>query len=192
MEFSLESFNMEEAKAGFIDYSQPIPANTYAMKLVKVEHDQNKNNDGTQLYVQLEVTDGPHAGRRVSTWFKTSTTLQDQNMRDWVKDDHTKMAVFFDMVLGRKPARFSELMDRKVKARVGINKNQKNDIKGFVRINNQMPQLPPQQAAPMPPNPNPAPPRPSNGLPQEPAQPWLTTPTPAAPAPNVSTEDVPF
>ena len=29
MTFSLESFNMDEAKAGFIDYSQPIPANTY-------------------------------------------------------------------------------------------------------------------------------------------------------------------
>ena len=193
MEFSLESFNMEEAKAGFIDYNQPIPANTYAMKVVKAEHDQNKNNDGTQLYVQLEVTDGPHAGRRVSTWFKTSTTLQDQNMRDWVKDDHTKMAMFFDMVLGRKPTRFSELLERKANARVGINKNQKNDIKGFERVNNQMPQLPPQQAAPMPPNPNPAPPRPSNGIPQgEPAQPWLSTPVPKTPVQNVNPDDVPF
>tara|TARA_R110000824_G_scaffold100352_2_gene238660 strand:- start:5905 stop:6486 length:582 start_codon:yes stop_codon:yes gene_type:complete len=193
MTFSLENFNTEEAASGFIDYSQPIPANTYNTKVVKSEHDENKAGDGTQLYIQLEVVEGPHAGRRVSTWFKTHSTQTDPNMQQWVKDDLSKMAMFFKAVLGRKPTRFSELMDRKAKARVGINKNMKNDIKGFAPMGNQMPQLPPQQAAPMPPNPSPVPPRPSNGIPQgEPAQPWLSTPVPKTPVQNVNPDDVPF
>ena len=189
MTFSLESFNMEEAAAGFVDYSQPIPANTYNVKVVKADHEQNMANDGTQLYVQFEVTDGGHEGRRVSTWFKTSTTQKDANMQQWVKDDCSKMAMFFKAILGRKPARFAEIMDRKVKARVGINQKQKNDIKGFAPLSNQqmpqIPQAPVQQQA--------APPRPGNGAPQAPpSQPWLTTPAPKATVANVTPEDVPF
>ena len=198
MTFSLEEFNMEKAKAGFIDYNQPIPADTYNVKVVKAEHDQNKNNDGTQLYVQLEVVEGLHAGRRVSTWFKTSTTLpadhpEYRKMTEWISDDHTKMANFFDVVLGRKPTRFSELLDRKVKARVGINKNQRNDIKGYARLSNQMPQIPqaPQPQAPV--QQQAAPPRPGNGAPQAPpSQPWLTTPAPKATVANVTPDDVAF
>mgnify|MGYP003132977378 CR=1 FL=1 len=187
MTFSLDTFDMEAAASSHIDYDQPIPAGTYKCRIAKAEHGSNKAQTGTQLYTQLEVVEGPHKGRRVQTWFKTSTKLTDADTIDWVEKDKNFMGTFFKAALGRRPKQFEELNDQFLKVRVGVKRDGSgNQVKGFAPLGNAVPAVPsmPQATAPVPP---------SNGTTQvAPSQPWLTPPAPKATVANVSTDDVPF
>ena len=187
MSFDLNTFDMEAAASSHIDYDQPIPAGTYTCRIAKAEHGSNKAQTGTQLYTQLEVVEGPHKGRRIQTWFKTSTKLKDADMVEWVEKDKNFMATFFKAALGRRPKQFRDLNEQFLKVRVGVKRdNSGNQVKGFAPLGNNVPAVPstPQAGAPVPP---------SNGATQTPpVQPWHSVPTPQATVATVATDDVPF
>jgi len=187
MTFSLDTFDMEAAASKRIDYDQPVPAGSYRCKIVKAEHGSNKAQTGTQLYTQYEICEGPHKGRRLQTWMKTSSQDKSLDMQQWVEDDKAFMATLFKTALGRKPRQFSELLDQFVEVRVGIKKkDNSNQVRGFAPLGNAVPAVPsmPQATAPVPP---------SNGATQAPpAQPWLAAPAAQATVAPVATDDVPF